>query len=136
MSRAIKFRGKSKETGQWVYGGLVQVSSAGSLAIATIDDKGHLKLHEIIKGTEGQYSGLNDRNDLEIYERDICKAEEMLFPFSGTRTGIVKFYDGSFLLENMDGKDGDYLFSETAETTVIGNIHDNPELLGGEAANA
>lgn len=42
----------------------------------------------------------------------------------------MKYHDGSFLLENMDGKDGDYLFSETAETTVIGNIHDNPELLG------
>jgi uncharacterized phage protein (TIGR01671 family) len=136
MSRSIKFRGKSKETGQWVYGGLVQVSSAGSLAIATLDNKGHLKLHEIIKKTEGQYSGLNDRNDREIYDTDICNAEEMLFPLSGTRTGIVKYHDGSFLLENMDGKDGDYLFSETAETTVIGNIHDNPELLGGEAANA
>ncbi|HEY2492710.1 MAG TPA: YopX family protein [Paenibacillus sp.] len=136
MSRANKFRGKSKETGQWVYGGLVQVSIAGSLAISSLDDKGHLKLQEIIKGTEGQYSGLNDLREREIYEEDICTAEEMLFPLSGTRTGIVKYHDGSFLLENMDGKDGDYLFSETAETTVIGNIHDNPELLGGEAANA
>ncbi|WP_418026242.1 YopX family protein [Paenibacillus sp. JJ1722] len=76
-----------------------------------------------------QYTGIPDKQGEEIYEDDICTAEEMIFPLSGTRTGVVKYIDGSYVLEDLDGKDGIYLFSESAEITVIGNIHDNPELL-------
>ncbi|MEK4108164.1 YopX family protein [Paenibacillus sp. FSL R10-2791] len=78
-----------------------------------------------------QYTGLKDKNGKEIYEGDICTAEQMLFPLTGTRTGIVKYHDGAYLLEDLDGKDGDFLFSETAETTVIGNIYETPELIHG-----
>ncbi|MCC3381924.1 YopX family protein [Paenibacillus farraposensis] len=78
-----------------------------------------------------QYTGRKDKNSKEICEDDICISEEVAYPLTGSRTGIVKYIDGSYLLEDLDGKDGDYLFSESAEITVIGNIHDNPELLQG-----
>ncbi|WP_340008618.1 YopX family protein [Paenibacillus sp. FSL K6-0276] len=68
MNRDIKFRGKSTETNEFIYGSLVQVSRAGSLAIAALDDKGYLKLQEIIKGTEGQYIGRGDDEGKELYE--------------------------------------------------------------------
>lgn len=96
-----------------------------------MDDKGYHVLR--LSDFELMWpTGLPDKNGKDIYEKDICTAEEILFPLTGTRTGIVKHIDGSYLLEDLDGKDGDYLFSESAEITVIGNIHDNPELLQGE----
>jgi hypothetical protein len=130
MSRAIKFRGKSKETGQWVYGGLVQVSSAGSLAIASLDDKGHLKLQEIIPETVGQFVELPNYG---MYEGDIYEWERMSFyPLDDPMArGVVRHNEwaewavGGFLLNKIYHRG-----------TVIGNIHDNPELLGGEAAKA
>lgn len=76
-----------------------------------------------------QYTRLKDCNGKKIYEKDICLADEMLFPKTGIRKGIVKYYDGSYLLENFDGNDGEFLFSESAETTVLGNIYETPELL-------
>ncbi|MFB5758941.1 hypothetical protein [Paenibacillus medicaginis] len=60
--------------------------------------------------------------------------EEMLFPLHGTSSGVVKYIDGSYLLEDLDGKDGDYLFSESAEIKVVGNVWNNPELVGGTRA--
>ena len=76
-----------------------------------------------------QYTGLKDIDSRDIYEGDICEAEQMLYPLTGTRTGVVKYLDGSYLLEDLNGLDGDFLFSETAETRIIGNIYENPELL-------
>lgn len=76
-----------------------------------------------------QYTGIKDIDSRNIYEGDICESEQLLYPLTGTRTGIVKYHDGSYLLEDLNGLDGDFLFSETAETKIIGNIYENPELL-------
>lgn len=128
MSREIKFRGKSKETGQWVYGSLVQVSNAGSLAIATLDDKGHLKLQEIIKGTEGQYTGLKERNGQEIFEKDIVR-------HTVGWKGKVQYFEGTFEIEAKH-QSWPINYTRSGKIEVVGNIHDNPELLGGEAVKA
>ncbi|MEC4566748.1 YopX family protein [Paenibacillus sp. CMAA1739] len=138
--RDIKFRGISVERlvgdNQWLEGfgvDFCEMTDGTTEAYLYTNFNGVCR---VIPKTVGQYTGLKDSkrtpefpDGQEIYEDDICTAEEMQFPLSGTRTGIVKYIDGSYLLEDLDGKDGDYLFSESAEITVIGNIHDNPELL-------
>ena len=115
--REIKFRAWDKENGVMI--------DSDSLALEEYAPLVDLLNHDSIM----QYTGLKDKNGTDIYEGDICTAEQMLFPLTGTRTGIVKYHDGAYLLEDFDGKDGDFLFSETAETTVIGNIYENPEIL-------
>jgi uncharacterized phage protein (TIGR01671 family) len=139
MSREIKFRVWDNESKLFfqdtnrAYNGVIEqllISPSGDINIRKMDGMYHESLFPD-RFVLQQYTGVKDENGTEIYEGDICTAEEMLFPLYGTRTGIVKFIDGSFLLEDLDGKDGGLLFSETAETKIIGNIYENPELIHG-----
>lgn len=74
-----------------------------------------------------QYTGLKDKHDQEIYEGDIVnQLSEMTYD---DIQGVVKFIDGSYLIETADGKTGYYLFGEVVYNEVIGNIYENPELI-------
>lgn len=64
-----------------------------------------------------QYTGLDDVNDVEIYERDF------LWDSNGKLIGAVKFDEGTFIV----GEDN--LYDWYYESEVIGNEFDNPELL-------
>lgn len=73
-----------------------------------------------------QYTGLNDKNGKEIYEGDILKetTEE------GYEIGEVLFKRGGFRFKS-DKTFCQLSWCETKNTNVIGNIYENPELLGG-----
>ncbi|WP_240523100.1 YopX family protein [Bacillus pseudomycoides] len=82
-----------------------------------------------------QYTGFKDENGTEIFEKDIVHTVGVIPGVEIDDVGIVKFIDGSWMVENLDGNDGWELFQEGAEVEVLGNVFENPELLKGDGNN-
>ena len=74
-----------------------------------------------------QYTGLKDRNGKEIYEGDTVKGDWLY----GKDEHIVKYRDYGFYPFTITDFDGDPMI-QNADIEVIGNIHENPELLKEE----
>ena len=71
-----------------------------------------------------EYSGLKDIRKEEIYEGDLLHSHTF------NETFIVKFDEGTFILENLDNTGYHYITDITVDNcTVIGNIFENEELL-------
>ena len=126
--RTIKFRGKDIETGEWIYGDLIQrLGFYPSILTIYTTVEGKVGYAEIAVNREtiGQFTSLYDKNKKEIYEGDIIKV-------SGTLERIeVRFVRGVFaFLWNGNIDDEAPINAPTHEwAEVIGNIHDNPKLL-------
>ena len=90
-------------------------------------------------GTFMQYTGLKDRNGVEIYEGDVIRFPDL----SAFHCGLVEFDAGEYHLickdgnKFMFGENADHSLGYTAvvEREVIGNIHNNPELLTNNPTN-
>ncbi|KAF6584975.1 YopX family protein [Paenibacillus sp. EKM211P] len=129
--RDIKFRGKRLDNGEWVFGDIWQHN--GRVDIVDHRAQSHPVAHE----TVGQYTGLRDRDNKEIYEGDILKRDWQEHSLEDD-IGHVSFQDGGFVL-HLPGTVGfdeylsqyyrGYSASSGTDFYVIGNIHDNPELL-------
>ena len=135
MNREILFRGKLEYNGKWIYGDLLQYEN-GDVAIfgEKLSSFGYectemSKRDRVIPDTIGQYTGLKDKNGNKIFEGDIVIIGEKL------KTKVV-YYDGAFRMQSefsptpTDTTDMGYMMREFS-VRVIGNIHDNPELMKG-----
>lgn len=150
MNRVIKFRGKAIEPSLgWIYGDLIQLSEVlpviqryeGQMLVGGEECK-RFSQDKVHPETVGQFTGLHDKNGKEIYECDVLKNNLSDNPF-----GVVTWHnDGYFFIDcgfgkfpiNANGYNplGKMLVLKIDNVKdvffeVIGNIHDNPELLKG-----
>ena len=119
--REILFRGKRLDNGEWVYGSFLQVEHEdGSFTTAIFQKKDAGGDAEVSPATVGQYTGLKDKHGKRIFEGDIVRLPELY----GNGKAVIRFCGTAF---KACGEVFSYQVSESME--VIGNIHDNPELL-------
>lgn len=130
MDREVRFRGRRKN-GEWIYGDLIHFSPENKESCMIIP-KG-LILHSpytnpytVKYNTVGQYTNRNDKHGVEIYEDDIVKTNRGI--------GVVRynahqwFYEVAEIDEPITNKRVPGGIPEE-DWEVLGNIHDNPELL-------
>lgn len=127
MKRVINFRGKRPNSGNWVYGSLL-VWPDGDTYITELESREFcltMQNRDVDPATVGQFTGLYDADGCEIYEGDIVKNESAGF------FGVIKFKDSAFIIDIDKIKGPLFACLQTGSLEVVGNIHDNPELLKG-----
>lgn len=132
MNRIIKFRGKRLGDSHWIYGYL-----AGENYINNIDEVA-IPCEEIAPSTLGEFIGLTDCNGREIYEGDIITVKG-LYPrvvlwdkICWALMPTEYYHDKVFWVMNLQHPGTDWWDEFSDEFEIIGNLHDNPELLKTE----
>ena len=132
--RTIKFRGKRVDTDEWVFG-----FYDGCYDSATVNYlKNGIPWNACVDSeTVGEFTGLRDKNGVEIYEGDILYVIE----FDGEKQmeyeSPVEWIDYGWVVTEPDGIEVSLALVDShiqwvntlIEIKVIGNIYDNPELL-------
>lgn len=154
MNREILFRGKRIDNGEWVEGfayehqpPLVAIAPKDYIpekskwyisrtAFADWSMPRQVEFIEVDPSTIGQYTGLCDKNGKKIFEGDILDCS-YINPMSGGMTKRlfqIAFRGGAFMAKLIEHEPfGDtFLRFKNTDGNVIGNIHDNPELLNSE----
>lgn len=142
MNREILFRGKRELDGKWIYGLYSDdyVYETEFPCIMPLRSGNDYEDWSVIRETVGQYTGLTDKNGKKIFEGDIVKGVAYSTDFIGVITWIdeiagfgVRYFnsrrtptawENSSILKMIQQGHKDQFAAE-----VVGNIHDNPELL-------
>lgn len=151
--REILFRGKRVDNGEWVLGAtfatiyqentvLMFMPQAGESVKADVMNSNdriltsiHGKFYQVFPATVGQYTGLTDKNGTKIFEGDIIKIYPDCDYLDDYDISKIYSYNGIFCVDyHGDDFDSTALgflddYIPDGDFEVIGNIHDNPELL-------
>lgn len=138
----ILFRGKRRDNGEWVVGYVMIHDNDKATIFRQHQGDGGLEGFEVDPETVGQYAGLTDKNGKKIYEGDIISGPgniPWLVDFERNafvaKDDEMELYFALFEQWEYDYKNKKHI-SPSNKFEVIGNIHDNPELLkvgGGDA---
>ena len=140
--KKILFRGKRLDNGEWIQGFLALLgadyyiapdinayTSMGGRGKGRCMMFGHY--YQVLPETVGQYTGLTDKNGKKIFDSDILFSTD-----AGDEHSLILIMDegwSCFLYYYFGGKchDAEFVKSDDwlSDCEVIGNIHDNPELL-------
>ena len=117
----IKFRGKSKRTGEWLYGDLEYNRKKDIAIIHSYDDEGgYIGQQEVDKETIGQFTGLYDESGKAVFEWDLLSDYDNVIE--------VVWHDAGFCYCNTNNI-MPLRYLDVEDRKVIGNIYDNKELL-------
>ena len=133
--REILFRGKRTDNGEWITDSETYIRDGDGIWLS--DE--NLNVVTVIPETVGQFTGLTDKNGKRIFEGDIVKG----IAYSAERIGVIVWIDeissfGVRYLKNVNStawENSSILRCASMGKTdefvaeIIGNIHDNPEIL-------
>ena len=144
--REVIFRGKRTDNGKWECGDLLSPNEFNAIPhivyIAYLNEYGDIGeiSTPVIPETVGQFTGLTDKNGKRIFEGDIVKCTDTINDFEFN--AVVEFgnpngeYNWGYQLKFISGEESNFdilCWVDMEETgayiEVIGNIHDNPEIL-------
>ena len=132
------FRGKRVDNGEWVEGNLVdcpqnfrckRIVNFGCLSAGVITRWEQ----DVIPETVGECTGLTDKNGKLIFEGDILEGYDF---DADSGYGVVELYDGAFEVANDDWVGTFHENYRSFLFEIIGNVHDNPELVKGAGDDA
>ena len=148
--REVIFRGKRTDNGEWIEGSLLGIDWCDKPSTYSIAPNTPVSVfYSVIPETVGQFTGLTDKNGVRIFEGDILDVSSDV-AYGGVavhRLGyfVVEFHNGCFMKSALDDpqlsffdnakRKGLYHFISTDIHKIVGNIHDNPELLKGGGNN-
>lgn len=137
--REILFRGKRIDNGEWVEGSLIMWPD-GATDICYSENDSFVEMMKTIidPASVGQFTGLTDKNGKKIFKGDIGRykqtdgATQNGKPITCIGKVIYNAKTASFAVESKDEAGRKYFdYFPIKDFEVIGNIHDNPELIGG-----
>lgn len=138
--REILFRGKQIDNGEWVYGNLVKSNGKYFIYYEEPDEMcqtGNWLFYKVVDpSTVGQYTGLTDKNGKKIFEGDIVRYDTDTNRADNKEIHEVVFEtrggSGYFGIRVSKIETWQFCLEVPAKLMeVVGNMHDNPELLKG-----